>query len=74
MPGLVPGIHVGPREIVLDISRCGAAWMAGTTPGHDDMRLGDSSETRVAVEPAVFPDSCATSRGEGAGRGCLSAR
>ncbi len=32
MPGLVPGVHAGPRDSMPEISRCIAAWMAGTSP------------------------------------------
>jgi hypothetical protein len=36
MPGLVPGIHADPLSQCLQARRSGAAWMAGTMPGHDD--------------------------------------
>ncbi|MCW2282800.1 hypothetical protein M2323_000565 [Rhodoblastus acidophilus] len=51
MPGLVPGIHADPQGKSCDSSRYGAAWMAGTTPGHDDIQSHRLRENRVTVEP-----------------------
>ncbi len=63
MPGLVPGIHAEPQEIISREVALRRRVDGRDKPGHDDIKLHGQRDVRVIVESAVYPDSPKTGRG-----------
>ena len=57
MTGLVPVIHAVPVRMLRKRPGCGAAWMAGSRSGHDNVSVCRQAESRPALTNPPFARS-----------------